>query len=145
MNRVVPASVIENVMATMGALGNGLPSIDTYLLVALLAVESAAFIDFFTRENCHMTSVMLLNWHTPGTNSRSEIRTASLSSLTSIFPSRRPTAVNAIAFGASTPFLTALTQALLLVWQINKILQRFEHTREGEFRPACICLGCARA
>jgi hypothetical protein len=59
VNRVFRAPVIENVMATMGALRNALSYFYAHLFVALLAVESASFIDFFTRENRHID--LLLN------------------------------------------------------------------------------------
>jgi hypothetical protein len=55
VNRVLPASIVENIMAAIRALGNALSLSYLDFMVAFLAAESGSFADLFTGKNCHVT------------------------------------------------------------------------------------------
>jgi hypothetical protein len=55
VNGVLPASVVENIMAAMRALGNALSRSHFDFMVAFLAAKGGSLVDFFTGKNGHVT------------------------------------------------------------------------------------------
>jgi hypothetical protein len=55
VNRVLPAPVVENVMAAIRALRNALSLPYFDFMIAFLAAEGGSFGNFFTGKDCHIT------------------------------------------------------------------------------------------